>query len=156
MRPIPQWTQSCHLSRTLIDFTVCLTDKLQSRSIGLPWWLLRGKEPTCQSRRWRFNPWIGKIPWRRKRQSTPVFLVGKFQGQRTLEGYSSWGQNQWKRTKRLNNMLLLIATIFYLTKFFLGRTSTYWRFVWIKTTSLYKNDQDHSELVTKYLEDSSN
>ena len=33
--------------------------------IGLPWWL-NGKEPTCQCRRCRFDPWIMKIPWRRK------------------------------------------------------------------------------------------
>ena len=36
-----------------------------------------GKEPTCQCRRHRrckFNPWVGKIPWRRKWQHTPVFL----------------------------------------------------------------------------------
>ena len=32
-----------------------------------------------------------KIPWRRKRQPTPVFLPGKFCGQRNLVGYSSWG-----------------------------------------------------------------
>jgi len=25
-----------------------------------------------------FDPWIGKIPWRRARQPTPVFLPGKF------------------------------------------------------------------------------
>ena len=36
-----------------------------------------------------FNPWVGKIPWRRKRQSTPVFLPGKSHGQRwwaTVQG----------------------------------------------------------------------
>ena len=27
---------------------------------------LGGKEPTCQCRRHRFNPWVRKIPWRRK------------------------------------------------------------------------------------------
>ena len=32
-----------------------------------------------------------EIPWRRKRQPTPVFLPGKFHGLRSLEGYSSWG-----------------------------------------------------------------
>ena len=32
---------------------------------GFPWWL-SNKEPTCQCRRWGFNPWVGKIPWRRK------------------------------------------------------------------------------------------
>ena len=40
-----------------------------------------GKEPACQSRRAKrcaFNPWVGKIPWRRPWQPTPVFLPGKF------------------------------------------------------------------------------
>ena len=36
-------------------------------------------------------PWVGKIPWRWKRQPTPVFLFGKFQGQRMLVSYSPWG-----------------------------------------------------------------
>ena len=34
---------------------------------------------------------VRKIPWRRKWQPTPVFLCGKFHGQRSLEGYSPWG-----------------------------------------------------------------
>ena len=38
-----------------------------------------------------FNPWVGKIPWRRKWQSTPVLLPGKSHGQRSLVGYSPWG-----------------------------------------------------------------
>ena len=42
---------------------------------GLPWWL-SGKESTCQCRRREFNPWVGKIPWRRKWQPTPVFWPG--------------------------------------------------------------------------------
>ena len=49
--------------------------------MGLPKWL-SGKESACQFRRCRFNPWVGKIPWRRKWQSTPVFLPGKSHGQR--------------------------------------------------------------------------
>ena len=36
----------------------------------------------------RFNPWVGKIPWSRKWQPAPVFLSGKFHGQRGLVGYS--------------------------------------------------------------------
>ena len=35
-----------------------------------------GKEPTCQCRRHRFDPWVGRIPWRRTWQPTPVFLPG--------------------------------------------------------------------------------
>ena len=39
--------------------------------------------------RW-FDPWVGKIPWRRAQQPTPVFLPGEFHGQRSMVGYSSW------------------------------------------------------------------
>ena len=56
-----------------------------------------GKEPTCQSRRHnrhRFNPWVGKIPWRRKWQPTPVFLPGKSHGQRSLVAYNPWGHKE--------------------------------------------------------------
>ena len=38
-----------------------------------------------------FDPWVGKIPWRRKWQPTPVFLLGESSGQRSLAGYSPWG-----------------------------------------------------------------
>ena len=38
----------------------------------------------------RFNPWVGKIPWRRKWQHTPVFLPKYFHRQRRLAGYSPW------------------------------------------------------------------
>ena len=55
---------------------------------GLPWWL-SDKEPTYQCR--RRNPWVGKIPWRKKWQPTSVFLPGKSHGQRSLAGYSPWG-----------------------------------------------------------------
>ena len=48
------------------------------------------KESTCQCRRFGFSSWVRKIPCRRKWQSIPVFLPGKFHGQRNLEGYSPW------------------------------------------------------------------
>ena len=51
----------------------------------------RGKEPACQCRRHGFDPWIGKISWRRKWQPTLVFLPGKSHGQWSLVGYSPWG-----------------------------------------------------------------
>ena len=43
----------------------------------------------------------GKIPWRRKWQLTPVFWPGKFQGQRSLAGYSPWGHKESDVTERL-------------------------------------------------------
>ena len=47
--------------------------------LGLPWWR-SGKDSSCQyrsCRTCRFDPWVGKILWRRKWQPTPVFLPGK-------------------------------------------------------------------------------
>ena len=56
---------------------------------GLPWWLRRWS--VClQCRRPGFNPWVGKLSWRRKWQPTPVFLPGKSHGQRSLASYSLW------------------------------------------------------------------
>ena len=49
------------------------------------------KEPTFQGRECGFHPWVGKIPWRRKRLATQVFLPGKSHGQRSLVRYSPWG-----------------------------------------------------------------
>ena len=49
------------------------------------------KKSTCQCRRCEFYPWITKITWRWKWQSTPVFLPAKSHGQRSVAGYSSCG-----------------------------------------------------------------
>ena len=52
------------------------------------------KESACWCRRCRrheFDPWVGKILWIRKWQPTPVFLPGKFHGQRRLAGYTVHG-----------------------------------------------------------------
>ena len=60
-------------------------------------WLPGGEEPTCQSRKGKrrgFDPWVGKIPWRRAWQPTAVFLPGEFHGQKSLEGYSPWGRRE--------------------------------------------------------------
>ena len=50
-----------------------------------------GKEPACWSKRRRrhgFDPWVGKIPWRKKWQPTLVLFSEKSNRQRSLEGYS--------------------------------------------------------------------
>ena len=56
-----------------------------------------GKQPGCQCRRHKrcgFDPWVGKIPQRRKWQPTYVFLPGKPHAQRSLAGYSPWGHKR--------------------------------------------------------------
>ena len=44
-------------------------------------------------------PKVGKIPWRRKWQPTPVFLPGKSHGQRSLVGYGPWGRKESAMTE---------------------------------------------------------
>ena len=51
----------------------------------------------------RFHPWLGKIPWKRKRQATPVILPGKPQRQRLLGGYGPWGRKESDTTERLSH-----------------------------------------------------
>ena len=68
---------------------------------GLLWWL-SVKESACQYRSCEFNPWAGKIPWKRKWQPIPVFLPENSHGQKSLEGYSPWGRKEWNTTKQLS------------------------------------------------------
>ena len=48
-----------------------------------------------------FNPWVWKIPWRKKWQPTPVFLPGKPHGRRSLVGCSPWARKELDTTERL-------------------------------------------------------
>ena len=50
------------------------------------------KRIRLQRKRPGFDPWVGKIPWRRASLPTPVFLPGESPGQRSLVGYSPWGR----------------------------------------------------------------
>ena len=59
------------------------------------------KESAYQCRRHRFDPWVRKLPWRRKRQPTPVFLPAESHGQRSLVGYSPSGRKESDTTERL-------------------------------------------------------
>ena len=59
------------------------------------------KESVCSAgdRRLGFNPWVRKIPWRRKSQPTPVFLLEESHGQRSLAGYGPWGHKESDTTE---------------------------------------------------------
>ena len=67
---------------------------------GLPWWL-RWWRIHLQFRRLGFDPWVGKVPWRRAWHPTPVFLPGESHGQGSLVGYSPWGSKELDMTKWL-------------------------------------------------------
>ena len=79
------------------------------------------------------DPWVGKNPWRRKWQSTQVFLPGKLHGQRSLVGYSLWVTKSWTYlstqvyTHRgyfqwwdLHNFITLITNLFLRIKFLIS------------------------------------
>ena len=63
------------------------------KSLRLLWWL-RQQRVCLQCRSPRFNPWVGKIPWRREWLPAPVFLPGEPHGQRSLADYSPGGHKE--------------------------------------------------------------
>ena len=58
-----------------------------------------------------FNPWVGKIPWRRKWQPIPVILSGKFHGQRTLAGNSPEYFKESDTTEQLHSVSVIESKI---------------------------------------------
>jgi len=62
------------------------------------------KNPAAKAgdiREHRFDPWVGKVPWRRAWLPIPVFLPGESHGQRSLVGYSPWGHKKLDTTEQL-------------------------------------------------------
>ena len=74
------------------------------------WYIIHLQSRRC--RRHRFDPWVGKIPWRRKWQLTPAFLPGKSHGQRSLVGYSPWSHKESDMTEQLT--LFTFLSLYYL------------------------------------------
>ena len=64
----------------------------------------------------RFNPWVGKIPWRRAWQPKPVFLPGESHGQRSLAGYGKWSCKELDMTKQLTHTFLILYLVNRVTK----------------------------------------
>ena len=61
---------------------------------GLPRWL-RGKESACPCGRCLFHPWMGKTPWRRKWQPTPLFLPEDIPRTEEASGLQSTGSQRY-------------------------------------------------------------
>ena len=59
-----------------------------------------------QFRRPRFDPWVGKIPWRRERLPTAVFLPGEFHGL-----YSPWGHKESDMNEHLSFSLAMAVCL---------------------------------------------
>ena len=67
------------------------------------------KESTCNAGRPRFNPWVGKIPWRRKWQPTPAFSPGEVHGQRSHIGYIPRGRKDSGTTEAVSQSVSSVA-----------------------------------------------
>ena len=88
------WPERCWEKQTMNKNTISFQfGPHQALCAGLPRWL-SGKESACQCRRHRFDPWVGKIPWRRTWKLSSVFLLGKSYGERSLVDYSPWGHER--------------------------------------------------------------
>ena len=83
------WLSDFHLTMMRMDFLGGSNGKIIYLQCGRP----------------RFDPWVGKIRWRRKWQSTPVPLPGKSHGQRSLVGYSPRGRKESDTTEWLHSFV---------------------------------------------------
>ena len=86
-----------------LNVQACLRAQLssQSDSLGFPGGS-SGKELACQCRRCNrcgFDPWVGKIPWRREWQPTPVFFPGESHEQRSLACSGPQGHKESDKTE---------------------------------------------------------
>ena len=100
----------------------CLTlfDPMNCSRPGLPVHHQLPEERVClQCRRPGFDPWVGKILWRREWKSTPVSLPGESPGQRRLVGYRLWGRKESDMTEQL---LLKYACV-YIYMYWAGQKS---------------------------------
>ena len=69
------------------------------------------KSPAASAGDARFNPWAGKIPWRRKWQASLVSLPGKSHGQRSIAGYSPEGSQRIRLNTGKNGEGMLVSVL---------------------------------------------
>ena len=80
-------------------------------SFGVKWAFVVAQMVKNQNEKPGFDPWVGKIPWKREQLPTPVFWPRKFHGQRSLAGYSPWGCKESDTTERLSLSMTLICNL---------------------------------------------
>ena len=93
----------------------------------LKFWLAEAqtKGSTCRRRRCLFDPWVGKMPWRRKWQAAPVFLPGESRGQRSLVACSPWGLQRVRHESNTNVAGLQSCLLFLLFVLILAKWVSY-------------------------------
>ena len=104
---------------------------------------ISGKEPTCQCRRSKRHlpNRLGRFPWSRKWQPTPVILPGKFHGQKSLMGYTVHGV-----TNRHNWAYIHACTHMGCTD--QGHATT--KYTGLHLSSFYCDEKSNSRLIWKF------
>ena len=90
---------TCSLSCMVLHSHVCRSISSPVRQGASQVVLVVESPPANAGDRCGFDPWVGKIPWRRKWQPTPVFLAEESLGQRSLVGYRPWGRTESDMTQ---------------------------------------------------------
>ena len=83
----------------MVDVCVFIVENVDREHWG--WWH-RWQRICPQSRRFRFDPWVRKMPWRKEWLPTLIFLPRESHGQRSLVGYSPWGRKELDITEQLS------------------------------------------------------
>ena len=100
------YSVSQQLLATEYSFLETLILRCFPDTCGIPLWLSWSRI-RLQCRRPGFDPWVGKIPWRRERLPTPVFWPGEFHGP-----YSPWGSKESDTTEWLSLSWHYIPLVF--------------------------------------------
>ena len=136
-----------------------------SSILGLPLWL-SWLRICLQCGRPEFNPWVGKIPWRRQRLPTPVFWPREFHGL-----YSPWGRKELGTTERLSLrfsseffslpawilvddwsfLMGSMLNFFTLSHVNYAHTMVIWKPNLITLSGIYEHDHDHELLLLSLL-----
>ena len=101
LRVQKDWMEGKEWMISVTSHSILILCKIIPEYVNM-WWLHfkglqcggSGIEPACQCKRHGFDPWVRKMPWRRKWQPTPVFLPGESHGQRSLVDYSPWDRKR--------------------------------------------------------------
>ena len=89
-------------NQSIVNLTFKFILSSKTNILQLPWWL-RWKRICLQCGRPKLDPWVGKIPWRRKWQPTPTFFPGESHGQRSLVSYSLWDLDKSDMTEQVTH-----------------------------------------------------
>ena len=150
-------TEAKDLSRFLSDIQPTFSYfRGMTGGMSLPWWL-RGWSIYLQCGRPGFNPWVGKISWRREWLPTPVFLPGKSHGQRSPVDYSPRGCKESDTTERLYFYFTLLwnDTFIYDTQIFMCLRSVWKANLFPADSQVKQHRRQRDSLMMVWLDQTS-